>query len=120
MSNNDSSNFAEALAKIRDKLRLDFVSPAATLDDLDTQLYRDLSLYGQDAESFLYWYGQTFKLSGDNFRFADYFPSEGINPVRLIGNLFRGRADYKNYKPLSLRVLAQAAAVGRWEPDDST
>jgi hypothetical protein len=55
-----------------------YVGREAVTDD--TELYRDLSLVGDDAYEFLAEFARLFSISGfERLHFDDYFPSEGWN-----------------------------------------
>ena len=80
-----------------------------------TQLYQDLNIYGDDADEFLTAFSEKFGVDMNSFRFADYFPHEGMSPidiVRIVARVF-GHRDLSK-KPLTVGHFVSVAKRKVW------
>jgi len=66
----------------------------STTVDIDTRIYQDLNIYGDDAWEFLRKYSETFSMRIDNFNFSEYFPNEGDLFISIIWK-FISKPKYK-------------------------
>lgn len=72
-----------------------------------TRLYYDLNLYGDDAVEFLDRFMVRFSVDMSEFRFADYFPSEGDWILPSILRFLMGKSQ-PTYRSLTLSDLQLA------------
>lgn len=63
--------------------------PKDMMIDENTRMEEDLSITGDDAWEFFVDYSKNFDIDISNFRFSDYFESEGIDFISPILELFR-------------------------------
>ena len=102
----------ETFRKVEERLRQ--ISPRALPITPNTELYRDLGLYGDDlAFDLVLWARREFGVAGI-FRLTDYAPGE--MPFRTIWNLLRrivGKTE-RQYKSLKVRDLVEAIETKRW------
>jgi hypothetical protein len=92
------------------------ILPGAMPITPDTELYRDLRMYGDDlAFDLVLWAQREFGVAG-SFRLTDYAPGE--QPFRgfwkLLGKLTREKE--RQYKSLTVRDVVTAIETKRW-PD---
>ncbi len=77
--------------------------------DGEMLIYHDLNIYGDDADELLNKYSKMFNVSLRNFKFSDYFPSEGY----LISQIFTGWLKRrKQFKYLRVIDLNEAIEKG--------
>jgi hypothetical protein len=104
----------ETFRKVEERLRE--ILPKAVPIAPDTELYRDLGLYGDDlALDLVLWAQREFGVAG-SFRLTDYAPGE--QPFRNVWNLL-GKLIGSNecqYKSLTVRDVVTAIETKRW-PD---
>ncbi len=79
--------------------------------NIETRIFHDLFLYGDDADEFLVEYKNRYSVDFSKFDFNMYFPSEGdiIFPFFII-KFFR--LDIGTYKELKVKDLVEAVKVG--------
>ena len=104
----------DTFRKVEEHLRE--ILPGAMSITADTELYRDLGMYGDDlAFDLVQWAQREFGVAG-HFRLSDYAPGE--QPFRsawkLLGKLI-GRNE-RQYKSLTVRDVVTAIETKRW-PD---
>ena len=81
-------------------------------------LQDDIGMEGEDAEEFMLAYAEKFSVDLSNFWIPDYFLHEYqiMNPLSFLSRLIGG--DHPK-KPLTIMMLAEAAAMGRWPARDT-
>lgn len=77
----------------------------------NTRLYHDLGIYGDDADEFLEQYTRMFNVKVINFKFSDYFPSEGNLISSLIVRLIFFKSQ-KKFKELTIGDLIDGIKKG--------
>ena len=89
---------------------------------LDTRLYHDLGVYGDEAHDYMRTLSESFGVDLSGFDFDEYFPREfpGGNWVErtirwLVPGLGRPRPA-SQYRPITLAAVEKAIDVGRWQP----
>ncbi len=89
---------------------------------LDTRLYHDLRMYGDEAHYCLKTLSERFGVDLSGFDFDEYFPPEwpGDNwAERIIRWMVPGLGKPRpasQYKPITLAAIEKAIEIGRWEP----
>lgn len=73
----------------------------------ETQIERDLNIWGDDACDFIMAFGDRFRVDISKFNIDDYFDPEGDAFLRTIQNWFKWKHK-KNKKSLTLGDLEQA------------
>ena len=83
-----------------------------------SNLSDDVGMEGEDAEEFIVAYAEKFSVDLSNFWFPDYFLHEHqiMNPLSFLSRLISG--DHPK-KPLTILMLAEAAATGKWPSTDA-
>jgi len=80
-----------------------------------TRLEDDLDLTGVEAEVFMEKFFDTFKVDVGDFSFDRYFVNEGSGLIlSIVTRLSRKRRDALHRVPITVGMLAGAAAAGRW------
>ncbi len=77
----------------------------------NTRLFHDLDLYGDDAAEFLDRFKERFSVDMSDFRFADYFPSEGDWILPGVLRFLIGKPQPR-YRPLTIFDLQLAIDCG--------
>ena len=80
----------------------------------ETQLLRDLQLWGDDAGNFFDEFAQQFGVDMRGAKFADYFPAEGQHVGYAIKRLLTGRRMHDHFRAITVADLANSAALGHW------
>ncbi len=75
---------------------------------IDSRVYHDLGIYGDDAREFLLEYSEAFEVDMSAFQFANYFPGE----PHLLNLLLPG-SDSK-FVPITVRDLVESAKQKKW------
>jgi hypothetical protein len=79
--------------------------------NVNTRIWRDLGVDGNDAVELLYAFSQKFNVNIDQFPFGDYFgPEAGFNPIASLWHAFFGKK-FK-FKELTVSDLVKAAKNG--------
>lgn len=87
---------------------------------LETTLFGDLGVDGDDAVDFFEEFAKTFGVDLADFKINQYFgPEVSSDPFSSIINLLQGwwmgdSHKAADVKPISLRDLVEAARAGRW------
>lgn len=81
----------------------------------DTEILRDLNLWGDDAGDFFDAYVREFGLDMSDLRFTDYFPQEGEHVGLLVKRLVTGRKTHERYLPIRISDLVDFAMTGKWK-----
>jgi hypothetical protein len=106
----------ETFRRVEEHLRM-ILSPRkrGMLIGPETELYRDLGIYGDDlAFDVVLWAQREFGVVEESLRFADYAPGE--QPFRSIWR-FLGKLTGKKectYKSLTVRDIVAAIEAKRW------
>ena len=117
----NSTPDADAIFRDVVELLRDFVAPNEPLG-METTLFVDLSLFGDDAGAFLREYARRMNVDLSEIHFDRHFLSEGsdgcldaIFPVvSTWRRYFRTGRKNANLLPISDRQLVEAARIGRW------
>lgn len=76
---------------------------------LESEIYKELNLRGDDAEDFILAISDAFRVDMDNFEMRRYFPDEGAAimewPLKMFG--LRSSLDSDRYASLTIIDLAQ-------------
>ena len=80
----------------------------------ETQLLRDLQLWGDDADNFFDEFIQQFGVDMCGAKFGDYFPEEGKHVGFAIQRLLTRRRMHDHFRAITVADLANSAALGRW------
>lgn len=84
---------------------------------LDTEIYKDLGLYGMDVWEIANYFHKKYGTSFENFPMDDYVPPESSFPWRWLWQKVVGHAGYKS---LTVNHFVEAARRGAWfEPSTS-
>ncbi|WP_167759994.1 DUF1493 family protein [Paraburkholderia pallida] len=82
----------------------------------DTKLEDDLGVSGIEAEAFMEKFFDAFKVDIGDFSFDRYFVNEGSGIIlSLITLLSRKRREALTRVPVTVGMLADAVASGRWD-----
>ena len=86
-----------------------------------TRLYHDLGIYGDIAEACMETLSTRHSVDLSGFTFEEYFPSEFVGNSRaqkalnwLLPMLGNWRRRSGQYRPLTLAMIENAIAAGRW------
>lgn len=84
---------------------------------INSRLFEDLGLEGDDALEFMDSYFEKFKVDSADFQFGDYFGPEGFDLIGLLINLIFDflRGNSQSLKPLRISDLINSAQQGMWE-----
>lgn len=81
-----------------------------------TKLTDDLDLTGIEAETFMKKFFDAFNVDVGDFGFDRYFVNEGSGLIlSLVTVLFRKKHGALERVPITVGMLADAAALGRWD-----
>ncbi|MBN3806731.1 DUF1493 family protein [Paraburkholderia sp. Ac-20336] len=81
-----------------------------------TKLTDDLDLTGIEAETFMKKFFDAFNVDVGDFSFDRYFVNEGSGLIlSLVTVLFRKKHGALERVPITVGMLADAAALGRWD-----
>ena len=80
----------------------------------ETQILRDLALWGDDADNFFDEFVQQFGVDMRGAKFGDYFPEEGQQVGLAIKWLLTGRRMHDHFRAITVADLANSAALGYW------
>lgn len=80
-----------------------------------TEIVKDLRLVGDDAFEFIEAFAEEFSVKVGDFKFSDYFPTEGFNPLGVVASLFESK---KEYKVVTVGMLVKAALDKEWIGED--
>ncbi|MBU9210899.1 MULTISPECIES: DUF1493 family protein [Burkholderiaceae] len=81
-----------------------------------TRLEDDLDLSGVEAEAFMEKFFDRFKVEVGDFSFDRYFVNEGSGLIlSIVTRLSRKKRDALHRVPITVGMLAEAAAAGRWD-----
>lgn len=108
-------SYEEALSEILSFISEQVPGPKPRQLTESTTLRGDLRMHNDDAEKLMHHYFERFDISAQSFDFEKYFPeeAEGIIGALLFGFLNRNRIQPEP-RPLTIGMLAHAAAVGTW------
>jgi hypothetical protein len=88
---------------------------------LETQLLRDMNVYGDVAESIFEQLRDEFYVDISSFRFHEYFPAEfpnhqGFEKLKYWLNPFRLRPSVKHlqYKPVTIDMIRASINTRQW------
>lgn len=82
---------------------------------LDTEILKDLCLWGDDVDNFFKSYVQEFQLDMSNLRFTDYFPREGDHFWLSLKAILKGKESHKFYRPIKISDLVDFALTKQWK-----
>ena len=80
----------------------------------ETQLLRDLHLWGDDAGNFFGEFTQQFGVDMRAEIFSDYFPAEGQHVALAFKRLLTGHRMHDYFRAITVADLANSAALGHW------
>jgi len=83
---------------------------------LDSRLYEDLGVYGDDATELLVKYGKQFNVDVSKFMAADYFKGEGIDLIGGLIRLISGKR-LSELKVLTVKDLEKGIVAGRLDEE---
>jgi acyl carrier protein len=85
----------------------------------NTELYKDLNIYGDDANEFFIAFSKKFNVDVSNFMASEYFNDEGIDIIAMVIKIITGkRPQYdKGKKPLTLANLVKAISAGKLDEE---
>ncbi|KWF14259.1 DUF1493 family protein [Burkholderia ubonensis] len=86
------------------------LEPSSRLED-------DLGLTGLDAVEFIDKWATTFNVQADGFPYDRYFGPEGQELLSSFLGLFSKKYRRPERVPLTLGMLAEAMAIGRWDTE---
>ena len=78
----------------------------------ETQLQRDLKIWGDDSDEILIKFSEEFHVDVSQFPIGDYFEGEGYNSLSSIVRLFSKRSKQPK-KVLTIGDLERSVAAGR-------
>lgn len=81
---------------------------------LETRLYHDIGLDGEDAEEFIEAFSEAFDVDMNGFEFYRYFNKEGLDSLALFGSLFKAKRNQKPLDEITVEMLEHAALKKRW------
>jgi hypothetical protein len=77
----------------------------------DTEIYRDLGIYGGDLYALSAWIADTFEVDFSAMNVDDYGPSDGVDLISLLtAGLWQ-----RKYKSLTIGDLERAIAKRKWD-----
>ena len=82
----------------------------------ETQLQRDLRIWGDDADEILIGFSKQFNVDVSQFPIGDYFEDEGCDSLSSIVRLFSKRSKVPK-KVLTIRDLEKAVLAGRLDAE---
>jgi Protein of unknown function (DUF1493) len=113
---NSNAEVLQALA------RLGLNKKVGVAIDLDTQLLRDLNIYGDVAESIFEQLRDEFNVDVSKFNFHDYFPEEfpnhhGFQKLKYWFTLFPASPSTRHteFKPITIAMIRDAICSRVWQ-----
>lgn len=100
---------------------IDFVSSKCRIAKkklaLDTRLFHDLDLFGDDADEFFMEFGKRFKVDVSVFPISEFFPEEKFASLLDIFKYFWSPRSLSSeekaaFRPLTIADLIQAVKIG--------
>jgi hypothetical protein len=81
----------------------------------DTEIYRDLGLYGDDLVELIWWLNKEFGVE-TNFNLKRYAPRERsfLAELRALQRILGIRPKYERYRSLKIRDIIAAITAKRW------
>ena len=101
---------ASALHEIIDRLSaLSAIDPLPKIT-ATTELYNDLSIYGDDLDEFVGWVADRYQVDFSHAKFSRYGPSEGgVGLLEMFGIVSR-----RKFEGLPVQKFLNAIATGVW------
>jgi len=81
----------------------------------ETEILKDLGLWGDDAGDFFDAYVEEFNLDMAKLKFTDYFPRDGDEIWLFIKCLVTGRKKHEFYRPIKISDLVEFAITKIWK-----
>jgi len=110
--NNTSANEEEALDRIVHLIR--DVTKNRQPVGMNTEIYRDLGLWGDDAGGLLDRFSAEFGVDMAGFDFSKHFREEGSYLAEGIVNMVRGKKAHEKFLPVTVRDLVASVLAGKW------